>query len=103
MLCCDKHRSDRVWFSRTEIYEPWSSRKGLSQNTEMWQSMKRIVIPGQRSSKNVAKRSLAPLHRCQRAGKRQPVTSAIHQSSSKLQSCPPYPLPRNYLRDLAVL
>ncbi len=65
--------------------------------------MKRIVIPGQRSSKNVAKRSLAPLHRCQRAGMRQPVTSAIHQSSSKLQSCPPYPLPRNYLRDLAVL
>jgi hypothetical protein len=65
--------------------------------------MKRIVNPGQRSSKNVAKRSLAPLHRCQRAGKRQTVTSAIHQSSSKLQSCPPYPLPRNYSRDLAVL
>src|SRR5579864_8971275 len=46
MLCCDKHRSARPWFSRTEISEAWSSRKHLRQNTEMRQSMKRIVIVG---------------------------------------------------------
>ena len=27
MLCFDKHRSAKAWFSKTEISEPWSSRK----------------------------------------------------------------------------
>lgn len=26
MLCFDKHRSAKAWFSKTEISEPWSSR-----------------------------------------------------------------------------
>ena len=26
-LCFDKHRSAKAWYSKTEIYEPWSSRK----------------------------------------------------------------------------
>src|SRR5579864_2561798 len=27
MLCFEKHGSTKPWFSETEIYEPWSSRK----------------------------------------------------------------------------